>query len=233
MLRLTGALVALAWGAAARADCVPGAQLVGNQQDPARVAVGQEMREYAGGIPVIPLAHRPEFQDTQVYLYADDGGWGGPVVAEDWCLDTAANQVVFSRPPRMQPIFSGATVAVPPRARIWVGYYSEELRDPQCVPGVFLNYLPGGPGGTFGQEYFHYREEEAERPLELRPREGHQLYLFSAGSSGWLYGMDWCYAPATASIRFTRRPARVYCAGGIPCGEVGEDVIVWIGYVPE
>jgi hypothetical protein len=211
------------------AECIPGEALVRNEQDRTRVAIGQQLVLHTEGLKQIHLEKKPDYQDTQMYLFVS-APISGSVVAEDWCYETDNNEVRLLREPRMIPIFGSESIPLPADSEIWVGYHSSEDFEEECVPGLFLNYLPGdSTGNTFGQESFQFSPEQRELRLSKQPIPGHQMYIYSGM---WIYGLDWCYSARDNAIRFESGSPRFYALGGIPGRFVAPDTYLWVGYVP-
>jgi hypothetical protein len=223
----------------ASATCIPGTKLIDNQKDSSRVAIGRDSVSFTKTMTEIPLSHRPDYADTQVYTWVIAPRNEGPLATADWCYDTETNSVKFTQnPPRLQTVFSNdgqnEYIPLPEGSEIWVGYYSHEEYDPSCILGNFLNYLPGDPvgGSTFGQEFFTIDAQASTYVLKNKPMDGHQMYLIGSNNM-WVYAYDWCYSPAENSIHFMRNPIRTYDLGGIPGMEVREGFGFWLGYVPQ
>ena len=219
----------------AAAECIPGSQLVNNEKDPTRVAVGRESVRYGSpDLREMRLARRPDYQDTQIYMLAESEEFifgVAPLVFSSWCYDTEKNSIRFLESPlRAVPLFSEDPVPVPLGSPLWVGYHSGEEKNSDCIQGIYLNYLPGGSNGhTFGRQYFAYDSFQKDVPLILVPRMENQMILYS---QMWVYGYDWCYAPKENRIRFLRNPLRLYRTGGLPGWEAAKGTILWAGYTP-
>lgn len=233
-LRRAAALI-LAFASPLAAECVPGTTLVNNEKDPARVAVGRESFPRARDLREIQLAGKPDWKDNQVYLVAQSDLFlfgVAPLVQSSWCYDAETNSIRFKETPlKAVPLFSDKPVEVPSDAVLWAGYYSEAERNPDCIQGLYLNYLKGGEDGhTYGQKYFAYDQSQDTVGLDVPARSDRQMYLYDGM---WVYGYDWCYAPEERQVKFLRSPARLYTAGGLPGREISKGEIVWAGYVPE
>jgi hypothetical protein len=223
--------------AIASATCIPGTKVL-YQSHPERPAIGKEKISYSVGATNFSLKHRPDFQNTQVYVVGRHPDYNLGVASADdldWCYDTETNSIRFTK---AQPKMWSLGVdqgSIREGTELWIGYYSSEQKNEECLLGQFLEDIPGSNGNpVIGQESFLFQNMPQTHQLKHTPKSSSGVTLRATISANVIniFGEDWCYRKKTNSIEFLHWPPRIYDLGALPGGELESVETVWFAYEP-